>query len=340
MDSDTPGLSTPDELRRDGADGSERGGLPGRTSPRRERPSSRLRGGFDVGQLSDDAYWAMMAVSCLTGGLVVPIISIRDLTRGAAAIFEAIKAKPGEPPYIITRNGKPVAALVPIDESQVETLLLSAAPALVRQRDSAANARSEGRTISLDEFLADDDDLDTAAEREVAPIPAQLHAPRAGSWAAVSVGLHRLFGDEMAGYVTDAAYERAVAVTSRAINGMKGLSGTGFNEEAVAPIQQMNQELIVRGVQQEMVSGIGNQLNAIETGAAADPVTSLRDMTGKAQTDLVLDEVTEKVTELNDDFVRSASESEGEFLWSYRAELRAGIETVASQSQLAGPYLR
>ena len=271
----------------------------------------------------------------------MPIISIRDLTRGAAAIFEAIKAKPGDPPYIITRNGKPVAALVPIDESQVETLLLSAAPALVRQRDSAANARSEGRTISLDEFLADDDDADAAAERAVAPIPTRLPALLAGhGYAAVSVGLHRLFGDEMAEYVTDAAYERAVGVTSRAINGVKGQSGTGFNEEAVAPIQQMNQELIVLGVQQEMVSGIGNQLNAIETGTAADPVTSLRDMTGKAQTDHVLDVVTEKVTALNDDFVRYASESEGEFLWSYRAVLRAGIETVASQSQLAGPHLR
>lgn len=271
----------------------------------------------------------------------MPIISIRDLTRGAAAIFEAIKAKPDDPPYIITRNGKPVAALVPIDESQVETLLLSAAPDLVRQRDSAANAHSEGRTISLDEFLADDDDVDAAAERAVAPIPAPLPALHAGhGYAAVSVGLHRLFGDEMAEYVTTAAYERAIAVTSRAINGVNGPSGTGFNEEAVAPIQQMNQELIVLAVQQEMVSGIGNQLNAIETGTTADPVTSLRDMTGKAQTDLVLDVVTEKVTALNDDFVRYASESEGDFLWSYRAELRAGIETVALRSQLAGPYLR
>lgn len=255
----------------------------------------------------------------------MPIISVRDLTRGAAAVFEAMEASPGGPPYVITRNGKPVAALVPIDESQVETLLLAAAPALVHQRDAAANARAEGRTTTLEGFLAAEPSEAAKAEPESAKVRV------------VGSGLRRLFGEEVAGYVAAAAHDRAVVVTSEAMKGVPDVHlEAGLDEAAVAPITLMNQQLIVLGVQQEMISKIGTQLGAIDAGVTAGHLVSLPEMTGTAQADLVLDAVTARVTALNDRFVKYAGESDVEFLSCYRAELRASVETVASPVRLAG----
>ena len=76
------------------------------------------------------------------------IITMRELLRSPGDALARIDD--GEP-CLVTRHGKPVAALVPVDESQVESYILAAAPEFVEARREAEHARAEGRTISLED---------------------------------------------------------------------------------------------------------------------------------------------------------------------------------------------
>ena len=256
----------------------------------------------------------------------MPIISIRDLTRDSRAVFEALEANPDGPPHIITRNGKPIAVLVPIDESQVETLLLSAAPGLVRQRDAAAHATAEGRTTSLEDFLAEDGAAAQVARTQVS-VPAfdaggAVHERAAGP-------LTTFIGDRLAGHVAATVHERAVDITTQVMAGA-GVAGVGT--EAAEPIRQMNEQLIMLKVQQEILGTIGTRLTAIGSGHVGNPVVALEEVTGPAQTQSVIDAVTEKVSALNGEFAKYAGADAANFVPLLEAQLRGSLETLASQA--------
>jgi prevent-host-death family protein len=53
----------------------------------------------------------------------VSLVSIRDLSRNPSAVVDEVE-RSGRP-ALVTRNGKPIAALVRIDQDQLEDWLLS-----------------------------------------------------------------------------------------------------------------------------------------------------------------------------------------------------------------------
>src|SRR5207248_7332174 len=73
---------------------------------------------------------------------------MRALLRDPTKIFTELEEK--REPYLITRRGKPVAALVPITPDQVENLVLAASPDLLESRDAVGSARGEGRAVPLE----------------------------------------------------------------------------------------------------------------------------------------------------------------------------------------------
>lgn len=64
----------------------------------------------------------------------MPTITVRELARKTAAVIHEVESS-GRP-ALVTRNGRPVAALVAVDEAALEAWLLSQAPEFTR---SAAN---------------------------------------------------------------------------------------------------------------------------------------------------------------------------------------------------------
>jgi prevent-host-death family protein len=54
---------------------------------------------------------------------VVSLVSIRDLSRNPSAVVDEVE-RSGRP-ALVTRNGKPIAALVRIDQDRLEGWLLS-----------------------------------------------------------------------------------------------------------------------------------------------------------------------------------------------------------------------
>lgn len=75
---------------------------------------------------------------------------IRDLQRRPGDIVSDV-AKNGKA-ALVTNRGKPMAALVPIDEEALEDWILANAPAFVRAHDEGMEEHREGKTIPLDEL--------------------------------------------------------------------------------------------------------------------------------------------------------------------------------------------
>lgn len=102
------------------------------------------------------------------------IISMRELLRTPGDALARIDE--GEP-CLVTRHGKPIAALVPVDQSQVESFILASAPEFVEARRDAEHARAEGRTISLEEAAQQlGIDLGDEASLEVQESVADAHS--------------------------------------------------------------------------------------------------------------------------------------------------------------------
>jgi prevent-host-death family protein len=85
----------------------------------------------------------------------MPSITIRELSRNTAGVIDDVQKS--RRPALVTRNGKFVAAVVPIDEDELEDWILSNAPEFVESMEEANRDLKEGRAVSLASLL---DELD------------------------------------------------------------------------------------------------------------------------------------------------------------------------------------
>lgn len=74
-------------------------------------------------------------------------IGIRDLARNASSIINDIEQT--KEPALITRRGRPVAYMVPIDAEQLEDFVLANAPSFVTGMADANAELAAGETTSL-----------------------------------------------------------------------------------------------------------------------------------------------------------------------------------------------
>jgi prevent-host-death family protein len=81
-------------------------------------------------------------------------ISIRDLTHQASRVVDSVQ-RTGRP-AIVTKHGRPVAALVPIDSEALEDWVLSQAPEFVENMRQADEEIARGeRGVPLDQVLTE-----------------------------------------------------------------------------------------------------------------------------------------------------------------------------------------
>jgi prevent-host-death family protein len=79
----------------------------------------------------------------------MPVIGIRELSRDTSRVIKDFE-RTGEP-VVVTREGRPIGALVPVDQEQFEDLVLATAPEFRRSRRRSEKAVKEGRTRSVRE---------------------------------------------------------------------------------------------------------------------------------------------------------------------------------------------
>lgn len=83
----------------------------------------------------------------------MPVIGIRELANQASRLVSQV-AKSGEP-AIITRHGRAVAMLVPVDSAALEDFVLANAPEFVESRRAADEDLAAGRTRPLADLRAE-----------------------------------------------------------------------------------------------------------------------------------------------------------------------------------------
>ncbi len=80
------------------------------------------------------------------------VVNMRELARSTSRVVDSVH-RSGKA-ALVTRGGRPVVAMIPIDEGALEDWILANSPGFVAGlREADADLRN-GRTISLDEFLA------------------------------------------------------------------------------------------------------------------------------------------------------------------------------------------
>jgi prevent-host-death family protein len=74
----------------------------------------------------------------------VGTIGIRDLSRNASRVIDQVSATGS--PMIVTKHGRPVAAVVAVDPEALEDFVLATAPEYVAARRTADADLAAGRT--------------------------------------------------------------------------------------------------------------------------------------------------------------------------------------------------
>lgn len=87
-------------------------------------------------------------------------IGVRELARNASAIINELDAT--KQPALVTKRGRPVAYILPVDSEQFQDFVLANAPEFVEGMAAADRELLAGETTSLDaarRLLEADDDL-------------------------------------------------------------------------------------------------------------------------------------------------------------------------------------
>jgi|SRR5271154_7134583 len=177
------------------------------------------------------------------------VVKMRELLRKPKSVFEELE-RSGEP-VLLTRDGQAVAALFPVDPQQAEQLAMAALPEFVQSRARARNARSEGRTTSAAQFVADFESRHGTSGGEPPATPADLPTavaeptadPETETEAALVDDLTALFGEELSRELARGMQERIAAASEPVLHAAPAeVASTDFNRR----VQQLNCELFGR----------------------------------------------------------------------------------------------
>lgn len=83
------------------------------------------------------------------------VVGVRELAKRASAIVDDVAVN--NESAVITKRGKPVAVLLPIDSERLDDHLLATAPEFLAATAAADIELREGRTVALADVLADID---------------------------------------------------------------------------------------------------------------------------------------------------------------------------------------
>lgn len=80
------------------------------------------------------------------------VVNVRELARRTSQVIGAVQTT--KRPTLVTRAGRPVAAVIPVDPDLLEDWVLANAPEFVEAMAQGDRELREGRTVSFDAYLA------------------------------------------------------------------------------------------------------------------------------------------------------------------------------------------
>ncbi len=78
-------------------------------------------------------------------------VGIRDLARNASKVVEEVETT--RRPALVTKHGRPIAAIVPVDHEALEDWILANAPEFVQGMAVAEREYAAGKTVDLDDLI-------------------------------------------------------------------------------------------------------------------------------------------------------------------------------------------
>ena len=256
------------------------------------------------------------------------VIGIRDLLRSPKEIFDALGES--REPFLVTKHGRPIAAIYPVDASQAERLMLETAPEYVEARRVDEHARAEGRTQSLedaireynatveaDKRIALEDEPAKPAE-EPSSSPSDIRSDEAPDHDLVPmVELRAVFGEERAGAVARDATQRIAAmseslVDSAARAGLLESEQTGDvdepkdRSEVIRRVEELSAQLFGGVMREALLRATADRVVALEADDAASLIEP-EGMFGQQLAEETLETAHASVQRLNDEILKSQS---------------------------------
>lgn len=244
----------------------------------------------------------------------MPIIGVRELARRNRELLDKVEKE--KVPYLVTRNGRPVAALVPVDPADAERYVLAAAPEFVESRRQADAEIAMGETRSLEdvtqEMLGHADGEPEEPQQEVAPAGVFLNS------AAMVDEMAMLFGRKVAvecEYATQARLSELSRTVQEAIAG-------AASQDQLEEIHALNVELFKTAMPVFFSKKVAERTEGLAEGSVE--VDASEGLIGPAVARETLEQVSEYVTGVNREILGLGKEQpESLSLASYKLTLRA-----------------
>jgi antitoxin (DNA-binding transcriptional repressor) of toxin-antitoxin stability system len=258
------------------------------------------------------------------------IVKMRDLLRKPTTVFEELE-RSGEP-ALLTRDGKAVAALFPVDSDQAYEVAMAALPEFVGSRERAKHARSEGRTASAAKFLQDFEARHGAAGGGVPPTT-PLTAPPVGGEAPVASStegeaglveeLKAFFGEEVSRELASELEQRIAAASEPIIEAAPKLDEQhGEIHDFPRRVEQLNSELFARLLPGELRRAALDVL-ARQTPTDLRSHASEEGVLGRALAKRTLDALTERVKSFNCELIEDRPKGSVFSLYNYESCVHA-----------------
>lgn len=93
----------------------------------------------------------------------MPVVNVRKLARETSQVISAVQTT--RRPTLVTRGGRAVAAVVPVDPDLLEDWILANAPEFTQAMAEGDRELRSGKTVSFEEYLASQRKRGRAAQR-------------------------------------------------------------------------------------------------------------------------------------------------------------------------------
>ncbi|HXP36630.1 MAG TPA: type II toxin-antitoxin system Phd/YefM family antitoxin [Solirubrobacteraceae bacterium] len=258
------------------------------------------------------------------------IIGIRDLVHSSKDVLERVEQH--NEPFLITRRGQPVAALVPVDAAEAERYAIASAPALLASRERAE--RAPGRTRPLAEV---------AEQYGIEPIEPGSGDALSGQVEIVS-SLRPFVGTQMAERYAGEAGERLESITHKVLKTVEDwglfaeLGSTSDRATVTTRVRALNQQLFGVEVRTLLKTAAGERLEGLGSTASSDEQSedAGEGVFGSSLADEALEQAVQRVDVTNQRIFTLASQNPSAFsIAAYELSVRTGIEMLGGRMMLS-----
>ncbi len=254
------------------------------------------------------------------------IIGIRDLVHTSKDVLARVEDD--KEPFLITRRGQPVAALVPVDPAEAERYVLASAPALVESRRSAEQRPRRTRPIS-----------EVAEHYGIEPSEPESSSEAPSGELEIMASLRPFVGRHVAEQYVEKADQQLGLITDKVLKTAEGwglFESDRASDRAVvsARVHALNQRLLGLEVRTLLREAVGQRLEglglSVEAQDASDDASE--GVFGSSLADEAVDEAVQRVDVVNQRIFTLAEQDPSAFsLAAYELSVRTGIEMLGSR---------